>query len=78
MSYLIAKEYKGFEQIKHVDESGNEFWYARELAPALEYAKWENFSTVIDRAMLVCKNSGFNTDDHFPDVRKTVEMPSGV
>ena len=76
MSNLIAKEYQGFEQIKLVDENGNEFWYARELAPILEYAKWENFSKVIDRAMLACKNSGFNIDDHFPDIKKAVEMPS--
>jgi DNA-damage-inducible protein D len=76
MSTLISKEYQGFEQIKHTDEAGNEFWFARELAPVLEYAKWENFSKVIDRAMLACKNSGFDIADHFPDLRKTVEMPS--
>ena len=76
MSNLKAKEYQGFEQIKRTDENGNEYWFARELAPVLEYAKWENFQKVIDRAMLACRNSGFNVADHFPDVRKTVEMPS--
>ena len=75
MSNLIAKEYQGFEQIKHTDENGNEYWLARELAPVLEYAKWENFKKVIDRAMLACRNSGFNIVDHFPEVKKTVEMP---
>ena len=76
MSNLIAKEYQNFEQIKHTDENGIEFWFARELAPVLEYSKWENFQKVIDRAMLACKNSGQQISDHFPDVRKTVEMPS--
>jgi DNA-damage-inducible protein D len=76
MSNLIAKEYQGFEQLKRTDEVGNEYWFARELAPVLEYSKWENFKKVIDRAMLACRNSGFNVADHFPDVRKTVEMPS--
>jgi len=76
MGNLIAKEYQGFEQIKRTDENGNEYWFARELAPVLEYVKWENFQKVIDRAMLACRNSGFNVADHFPDVRKTVEMPS--
>jgi len=33
MSNLIATEYQGFEQIKHTDDSGNEYWFARELAP---------------------------------------------
>ncbi|GHT71481.1 DNA damage-inducible protein D [Bacteroidia bacterium] len=76
MSKLQAKEYQTFEQIKRVDENENEFWYARELAPVLEYVQWRNFQKVIDRAMLACKNSGFNIADHFPDVRKMVEMPS--
>ncbi|GHT45421.1 hypothetical protein FACS189440_01390 [Bacteroidia bacterium] len=78
MSNLVTKEYQSFEQIKQVDENGNEFWSARELAPVLEYAKWENFQKVIDRAMLSCKNSGYKLCDHFPDVRKTVTMPSGA
>jgi DNA-damage-inducible protein D len=69
-------EYQGFEQIKQVDDSGNEFWSARELAPVLEYAQWKNFSKVIDRAMLACRNSGHSLCDHFADVSKTVQIPS--
>ena len=76
MSNLIAKEYQGFEQIKHTDELGNEYWFARELASALEYVQWRNFSNVLDRAMLACQNSGFNTAEHFAEVSKMVEMPS--
>ena len=76
MSNLIAKEYQGFEQIKRIDENGNEYWFARELAPVLEYVQWRNFSRVLDRAMLACRNSGFNIADHFADINKTVEMPS--
>jgi DNA-damage-inducible protein D len=75
---LTAREYQDFESIKHLDENGEEYWLARELAPVLEYAKWENFSKVIDRAMLACKNSGFNVSDQFPEVRKLVEMPLGA
>jgi DNA-damage-inducible protein D len=76
MSNLTAEEYQGFEQIKQTDEAGNEFWFARELAPVLGYAKWENFSKVLDRAMLACRNSGFAIADHFVELNKTVEMPS--
>jgi len=76
MTDLNEKEYKGFEEIKHRDENGEEFWLARELAIALEYKLWQNFSKVIDRAMLACKNSGFEISDHFPEVRKMVEMPT--
>ena len=48
------KEYteKVFEDIKHVDEEGNEYWYARELMPLLEYSKWENFNNVIKKAVI--------------------------
>ena len=30
-SELITQTEKTFEDIKHVDENGNEYWYAREL-----------------------------------------------
>ncbi|MDR2621053.1 MAG: DNA damage-inducible protein D [Dysgonamonadaceae bacterium] len=76
MSNLTAKEYQGFEQIKHTDDAGSEFWFARELAPVLEYTEWRNFSKVIDRAMLACRNSGVNVADQFVEVNKSVEMPS--
>jgi DNA-damage-inducible protein D len=78
MSDLIAKEYNNFEDIKHRDENGAEYWLARELAPVLEYAEWRNFSRVIDRAMLACKNSGFEVSDQFVEVNKLVEHGSGA
>lgn len=28
-----------FENIKHIDDNGNEYWEARELMPLLEYSK---------------------------------------
>ena len=76
MSNLKAKEYQGFEQIKRMDENGNEYWFARELAPGLEYTEWRNFSKVIDRAMLACQNNGFNVSYQFPKVRKLIKIPS--
>ena len=32
-----------FESIKHIDQNGNEYWYARELSKVLEYRDWRNF-----------------------------------
>ena len=75
MGNLNAKEYKSFEDIKRLGESGEEYWLAREFAPVLEYAKWENFSKVIDRAMLACRNSGYDVDENFKGASKIVEMP---
>ncbi len=48
MSDLNAKEYKKFEEIKHIRDDGSEYWSARELAVALDYTKWENFSKKTD------------------------------
>jgi DNA-damage-inducible protein D len=78
MSDLVAKEYKTFESIKHVLDSGEEYWFARELAPVLEYVEWRNFSKVLDRAMLACKNSGYKVTDHFVEVNKTIPMPKNA
>jgi len=78
MSDLRANEYKNFENIKHRDESGTEYWLARELAPVLEYTKWTNFSNVIERAMIACRNSGFNVDDQFAEVGKLIEQGKGA
>ena len=77
MSVLKAPEYQKFEAIKHINDDGIEFWYARELAPVLDYLRWENFSKAINRAMLACQNSGFSLDDHFREVTKMVELGSG-
>ena len=77
MSKLNAEEYKSFEDIKQTDEDGSEFWYARELADTLQYTEWRNFQKVIDRAMLACKNSGYDIDVCFVEVNKTSKMPNG-
>lgn len=49
-----------FEDIKHIDEYGNEFWYACELQKVLEYKDWRNFKKVIDKAIISVKNSVSN------------------
>ena len=73
MTELKAKEYKKFEDIKHIREDGSEFWSARELADALEYTQWRNFSKVIERAMIACENSGHDVSDDFAEVSKIVD-----
>lgn len=67
-----------FENIKHVNEYGEEYWLARELQPVLEYTQWRRFADVIERAKLACRNSGYNVEDHFADVGKTIEMPKNA
>ena len=67
-----------FESIKHINEYGNEFWYARELQKALEYTEWRNFFKVIDKAITACKNSGNEVSNHFVEVNKTIDMPKSA
>lgn len=62
-----------FESIKHINEYGQEFWYARELQVALEYKQWRRFCNVIDKAKEACQNSDFIVSDHFADVGKMVK-----
>ena len=74
---IMNTELKSFEEIKKLTENGMEYWSARDLQKPLGYERWENFSKVIDKAMLACDTAGFDVKDHFPVVRKTVEMPVG-
>jgi len=68
---------KTFEEIKHIDENGIEFWYARELMPVLQYAKWQNFRKIIDKAMIACENSEISIKDCFTDISKPIISGKG-
>ena len=59
-----------FENIKHVDEYGNECWYARELLKVLEYKDQRNFLKVLNKAKDACKNSGFNIDEQLVEANR--------
>lgn len=67
-----------FENIKHVNEYGQEFWYARDLQRVLTYSQWRYFLEVIFKAMDACEASGNKVDDHFAEVRKLVQIGSGA
>ncbi|HBI93669.1 MAG TPA: DNA damage-inducible protein D [Terrisporobacter glycolicus] len=69
---------KIFEKIKHINAYDQEFWYGRELAEVLEYAKWGNFKRVVEKSKIACENSDFNVLDHFADVGKMVKLGSGA
>ena len=69
---------KTFEEIKHIDEDGVEFWYARELQKVLTYMEWRKFDNVISKAKEACRNSDSNVIDHFVDIDKMVQIGSGA
>ena len=66
-----------FENIKHVDEFGNEFWFARELQKVLEYKDWRNFQKVIDKAVISAKNSISYEEDWVVEVNKSIKTGKG-
>ena len=68
---------ESFEGHAQETENGIEYWLARDLQYLLGYTKWENFLNVISKAKIACEISGHNVPDHFPDVRKMVELGSG-
>ena len=73
-----VKEYteKIFENIKHIDENGNEYWKARELQDVLDYKRWQKFQNVIENAKIACEQSKFIIDNHFTQVGKMVNIGS--
>ena len=75
---LVNTTEKDFESIKHIDENGVEFWYARELMTMLEYSKWGNFVKVIDKAKESCKNSNMDVLDHFANIGKMIMVAKGA
>ena len=62
-----------FEDIKHMDENGIEFWYARELMTILEYTNWRNFEKLINKSITSLENSNIKVSDHFDVDIKIVE-----
>ncbi len=78
MKELEINEKQLFEDIKHVDENGLEFWLARELQAVLEYTKWQNFHKVISTAQIACKISQQEVSEHFAEVSKMFVIGNGA
>lgn len=78
--YITEETYteKIFEDIKHINEYGQEFWYARELSKVLGYKDFRNFELIIFKAMENCKNSNQEIDDHFGDTTEMVNIGSNA
>jgi len=63
-----------FEDIKHIDENGTEYWFARELQIILGYHQWRSINDLIERAKVACQESKYNIDDHFAVQRKMIKL----
>lgn len=67
-----------FEQIRRINDAGNEYWSSRDFAKVFDYSDYRNFEQVIEKARTACFNSGQRIDDHFVDVTEMVELGSGA
>lgn len=70
--------YNMFENIKHIDEKGNKYWYARELQVVLGYKEWRKFEDVIFKSKVSCENSNIDILDHFVNTDKIVDIGSNT
>ena len=61
-----------FEQIRRLNDAGNEHWSSRDFARVLGYSDYRNFEQVIEKARLACFNSGQRVDDHFVDITEMI------
>lgn len=75
---IANKHHATFEGVRQFDENGNEFWLARELQPLLEYATWDKFKRVIEKAIEACGQSGNEAEDHFSQTGKMVDIGSAA
>lgn len=75
---VIEQHHQTFESIRQFDAQGDEYWSARDLQPLLEYAAWDKFKRVIEKAMEACRQSGHEVEDHFSQTAKMVDIGSGA
>lgn len=78
MNNIDKEYYQTFESIRKVDNKGYEYWFARELAPLLEYQKWDNFLQVIIKAKIACTQARYVQSDHFAEIGKMVDIGLGA
>jgi len=66
-----------FEQIKRINEYGQEYWTARDFYKILGYTEYGKFIPAIERAKESCKNSGQKPKDHFAGVSEMIKIATG-
>jgi len=78
MNEEIPNMQLGFDALKQMDESGKEYWKARDLSKELGYSEYRNFKPVLQKAMEVCRNNANAVTDHFVQYHEMVELGSGA
>ena len=74
----ISPMYSDFEQIKKLEEDGQEYWTSRELCNALGYSTYQKFTRILNKAIAVANGRGMKTADHFNQTVEMVKLGSGT
>ena len=75
MNPVDKKHHQAFDDLRRQAEDGGEYWSARDLQLALEYAEWRNFVEVIEKGKTACLQSGQSVEDHFVESNKMAILP---
>lgn len=75
---METEKLKVFEEIKQLNQYGQEFWSARKIAEILEYVEYRNFIKVVNKAKISCENSGQSVQNHFGDLTDMVAIGSNT
>ena len=65
---------KTFDDYKHVDKNGVEYWEARELSKAMGYTDFRNFKNAIDRAKEQMKSTGKDPNSHIVEFNEKAKI----
>lgn len=63
-----------FDELAHVDESGVEYWSAREIMTLFGYNRWENFYNAITKALASIQNAQIDVKYHLREVTKMLTL----
>ncbi len=74
---IMIQLHQNFEEAAQTGD-GITYWLARDLQRLLDYSRWEDFETAIERAKTACENAGQPVENHFREVPKMVAIGSGT
>lgn len=69
-NHIVPHQDSPFDTIRQADETGTEFWSARDLQPLMGYKAWRNFLVPINRAMQAAINQNVDLESNFARSRK--------
>lgn len=71
-------EVSPFDSIRKIDESGQEYWSARDLMPLLGYnSRWNDFKLAVERAIVAIEAQGIDLGQHIVAVQSARKAMAG-